>query len=389
MVLTIIYVESNAQIQSVRSKNPRQAVAIYSDTALTSDLRIVRRPYRFTDNLFWGLNLSTNRIISEENDKGFLSMISPGAELFIGKYFSPWISINANIDYFYLQNKIPFINYDYSFHTIGLSVEGQLCTNRLFTRYKDTEKWLFYLLGDIGYNYSVSSNLDSPIKDIVDTHSHFSPFFKTGVMVEKRISEGSSLTLQAKWATTTQSICGLPYTHRDKMVEFSIGYLYRLPNHYASRAFQNCRGNEIYYFQKLEEQLIKDHQYQQKLYKKGKAEAPLMAAEQDSILIFPCGYPYLTKRQEAKLDKVAALLSANKQLMLVIDLYPIVSDDPKMTPSQSVQQTEVAIRTYFTKHKKHPISDNRLHFLPHPDSQSPYANQSIWIHGAIIHYQQI
>lgn len=380
------------QVRSAHQKRIREAVALDCDTALTSDLRKVRRPYRFSDNLFMGMSAGINRPFSAQADnRAFFPMVRPNAEFHLGKYFTPWISASLNLGYAMQQEVLPVpVDTTYAFHSIALSLEGQLCLNRLFTRYNDTEKVLVYALAGAGMQSTFGfDKKDNLISQVVNTDTHFAPLFHAGAMIEWKTTEKTSLILRGLWKTGLDGkLCGLAGDHRHQNVEFSIGFIKRLPNHYASRSFENCRGNEIYYFRELEDHLLKDHQRQLKLYHKGKAQAPVMAAEQDTVLIFPCGYPYLTERQEAKLDLAAQRLALNPHLTLIIDLYPIVADDPKMTPAQSVQRCEVAIRSYMTKHKKNPVNTNQLQFKQHPDLESPIGNQSIWIHGAFLHYQQ-
>ena len=381
-----------AQVRSAHQKRARAAVALDCDTALTSDLRKVRRPYRFSDNLFMGMSAGINRPFSAQADKrAFFPMVRPNAEFHLGKYFTPWISASLNLGYAMQQEVLPVpVDTTYAFHSIALSLEGQLCLNRLFTRYNDTEKVLVYALSGAGMQSTFGfDKKDNLISQVVNTDTHFAPLFHAGAMIEWKTTEKTSLILRGLWKTGLDGkLCGLAGDHRHQNVELSIGFIKRLPNHYASRSFENCRGNEIYYFRELEDHLLKDHQRQLKQYHKGKAQAPVMAAEQDTVLIFPCGYPYLTERQEAKLDLAAQRLALNPRLTLVIDLYPIVADDPKMTPAQSVQRSEVAIRSYMTKHKMNPVNANQLQFKQHPNEESPIGNQSIWIHGAFLHYQQ-
>ena len=377
--------------QSSRPARDRKPVAIDCDTALTSDLRIVKRPYKKSDNLFWGLAVSANRpLVSETNVKDYFRKIRPGGEFFFGKYFTPWISVSADFSYS-MQQEVLYLPIDtttYSFHTIALSVEGQLCLNRLFTRYNSKEKLLVYALADVGIQSSFAFNANKSYQSsVIDTKAHFSPLFKLGAMIEWRATQASSFIVRGFWTGSSPDFCGLGGSHRHRGMELSLGILKRLPNHYASREFQNCRGNEIYYFDELESRLLSDHRRQQKQYLKGKAKAPIMAAEEDSILIFPYGYPYLTPRQESKLNPVINQLSQNPHKVLVVDLYPIVNDDPKITPTQAIQRCEIAIRHYLQKGQIR-IPDNQLRFIHHPNQPSPIADQSIWVHGAIFHYEQ-
>ena len=392
LALILLHVDAIAQVHSVHQKRVREAVAIDCDTALTSDLRKVRRPYRFSDNLYLGMSAGINRAFSEEaNSRAFFPLVRPNAEIHAGKFFTPWISASLNLGYSMQQEILPMpVDTTYSFHSVALSLEGQLCLNRLFTRYRDTERFLIYAVAGAGLQSTFGYNKkNSLVSQTVNTDTHFAPLFHAGAMIEWKATEKTSLILRGLWKTGLDGkLCGLAGDHRHQNVELSIGFIKRLPNHYASRSFENCRGNEIYYFRELEDHLLKDHQRQLKQYHKGKAQAPVMAAEQDTILIFPCGYPYLTERQEAKLDLAAQRLALNPRLTLVIDLYPIVADDPKMTPAQSVQRSEVAIRHYLTKHKMNPVNATQLQFKQHTDQESPIGNQSIWIHGAFLHYQQ-
>lgn len=392
LALILLHVDAIAQVHSVHQKRVREAVAIDCDTALTSDLRKVRRPYRFSDNLFMGMSAGINRTLSAEaTNRAFFPMVRPNAEIYLGKYFTPWISASLNLGYAMQQEVLPVpVDTTYAFHSITLSLEGQLCLNRLFTRYNDTEKVLVYALAGAGMQSSFGFDKnDKQISQFVNTDTHFAPLFHAGAMIEWKATEKTSLILRGLWKTGLDSkLCGLSGDHRHQNVELSIGFIKRLTNHYASRSFENCRGNEIYYFRELEDYFLKDHQRQLKQYHKGKAQAPVMAAEQDTVLIFPCGYPYLTERQEAKLDLAAQRLALNPHLTLIIDLYPIVADDPKMTPAQSVRRSEVAIRSYMTKHKMNPVNANQLQFKQHPNEESPIKDQSIWIHGAFLHYQQ-
>lgn len=378
-----------AQDRSSYRPGVRQPVAIDCDTALTSDLRIVRRPYKLSDNLYWGIRVSGNRPMVQETDyKEYFRKFRPGAEIFLGKYFNPWISASLNLSYAMQQEELhlPADTTEYSFHSAAFSVEGQLCLNRLFRDYRPDERFAVYAVAGAGIQSSFAFNADKFYQgSLIDTQTHFAPLFRAGAEIDWRITEANHLTLRGLWTATSSGFCGLTSAHTHRGLELSLGFVQRLHNHYASRSFQNCRGNEIYYFRMLEDRLLDDHQKQQKQYNKGKAEAPIMAAEEDSILIFPYGYAYLTKRQETKLNAVFQRLSMNPGAVLTIDLYPIVKDDPKMPPVQSIQRCEDAIRLHL-KHSIFKIDPNQLRFRHHPNQQSPVEDQSIWIHGAFMHY---
>lgn len=387
LAIMLVCVDLHAQGRNAMLREP---VAVDCDTALTSDLRIVRRPYRLGDNLFWGINVTGfYTLISEVSNFKSFDMLRPGGEFVLGKYFTPWISASLDLSYNWQREFLPlFDDQAYSFHTAALALEGQLCLNRFFTRYSPKEKFVCY--GIVGGGMQSAFAFDGLNQDlpasVVDAKMHFSPYYRTGVMLEWRASESVSLTARSLWSATAKPLCGLPSGHNHQGMEFSIGLVCRMPNHYAARTFQNCRGNEIYYFRYLEDQLLEDHQHQLKRHRKGKAEMPDMSAEQDSILIFPCGYPYLTVRQEAKLDLVATRLSINPHLVLIVDLYPIAVDDPKMTSTQSMQRAEDAIRSYLL-HSEHKVNRNQMRFRLH-DEPSPVPNQSIWIHGAFLSFVQ-
>lgn len=349
----------------------------------TSDLRKIKRPYRFSDNIFMGVSAGVNRSLSPEaRERSFFPVVRPSAEFFVGKYFTPWISASLNLGYAMQNESLPMpIDTTYSFHSIALSLEGQLCLNRLFTRYNTKERFLVYAIGGIGIQSAFAYG------SIIDKKFVFAPSFRAGAMFEWRASEKTSVILRGTWnGSFNKAICGIENGHDHRGMDVSIGIVRRLPNHYASRSFQNCRGNEIYYFGTLEERLLKYHQKQLKRYHNGKDVAPVMAAEQDSVLIFPYGYAYLTPRQEEKLDRAAMRLMRNPKAVLVVDLYPIVTDDPKMTPKQAIQRCEVAIRSYILK-KYDNVQATQLSFIQHSDEASPIQDQSIWVHGAILHYQ--
>lgn len=379
-----------ARPRAERQIRDREAVAIDCDTAITSDLRIVRRPYRLSDNLYWGINATGfHPIITQPCKYDFLQTLRPGGEFVFGKYFTPWVSAGICIGYSLQNEYSPSLldGFTYTYHTAAATLEGQLCLNRLFSRYNPREKFSCYAVagGGIQSAFAYKDYLkEMPL--ILDAGTKFSPYYRAGLMLEWHTSEKYSITTRGLWSATTKPICGLIGDHRHNGLEISLGFVCRLANHYAARTFQNCRGNEIYYFRYLEDHLLEDHQHQLKRHRKGKAEMPDMSAEQDSILIFPCGYPYLTARQEAKLELVAIRLSLNPHLVLVIDLYPIAVDDPKMTPMQSMQRAEDAIRSYLL-HSEHKVNRNQMRFHLH-DEPSPVPNQSIWIHGAFLSFIQ-
>lgn len=380
-----------AQVRSIYQINNRQAVTLDCDTALTSDLRQVLRHYNFTDNLFWAFNVTGGRILSPEGNKqDMLTMVRPGGDIMFGKFFNPLLSASLNLSYAMQQESLPvFNNPTIAFHSASLSLEAQLCLNYLLSRKNYEDKLLFYGVAGAGLQAAFSfDQVEELLTPTITAGSYFSPRLHAGLMIEGRISEAVSLTMRGVWTCNTTTLCGRSDEHFHERIEASMGFLFRIPNHYGARTFQFCHGNEIYYFNELEDYLLDSHQHQLRQSQKGKAQAPVMAAEQDSILIFPCGYPYLTKRQEAKLDLVAKRLAMNPQLILTIDLYPIVADDPKMTPLQSIQRCEVTLRNYLTKHHSYSVEARQLQFRQHPDQLSPIANQSIWIHGAILQYSQ-
>jgi len=351
------------------------------------------RPYEFTDNIFYGFNAAGGFSLSEYvKEYGYLKSIRPDAGFYVGKYFSPWIGARAELGYHWQKCSVdPLVvdQPDYDVHFISTFLDGMLCLNRLFMpRYNPNERFQFVGILGIGalYNFPLSSKVKEWSNELfISAKGHFSWAARAGGQIQWRMSSKTNLNVYSLWYTAASQYNGLTNNSRPRhFLEFGLGVSVRLPNHYGSQRFEYCRGNEIYYFRQSEDQLLKDHAKQFKKYRKGKADEPQRAAELDSVLIFPEGYPYLTKRQEAKLNSVIAYLLENTDHVATFDLYPIVSEDPKMTPVQSVDRVASVISGLILKRHKE-IQSHQVVFNRNYYKSSPYASEGIWIHGAVVH----
>ena len=316
------------------------------------------RPYKWSDNLFWGFNIGGGYSMSEYVQQiGTFTSIRPQGSLVFGKYYNPWLGARLDIGYHWQQCALDpnFIDDPvYDVHMASAYLDGMICLNRLvMPRYNPRER--VQLVGIVGggglWTIAFSDNVSdwtgrAPISD----SQRLSWVFRAGGQIHLRMNESLNFNLNVLWNMVDPKYNGLTNTTSPRhFMEFGFGITTRLFNRYGSRRFEYCRGNEIYYFKYFEDQLLHDHQKQLKRSRKGKCPEPIMAAEQDTVLIFPVGYPYLTPRQEAKVDKVIAYLLENPHNIVSIDLYPIVLDDPKMTPAQSVDRCADVIKRKILK----------------------------------------
>jgi len=352
------------------------------------------RPYGWRDNLFWGVQVNGGYSMSEfVKDYGIFKSVRPSGDFYFGKYFNPWIGARLDLGYKSQLCAIdPSVVEDPSYNVRMASgfLDGMICINRLFRpAYNPKER--YQLVGIVGAGSLYTFGFSDCVKDWetrmpISADKRFSWAARAGLQLQIRISDAAKFTTQALWYFADSKYNGILTSNKPRrFFEFGIGVTVRLFNRYGTHNFDYCRGNEKYYFKEYEDRLLEDHAQQQKKFLKGKAEKPVMVAEQDTVLIFPVGYPYLTKRQEAKLDLVIQYLEENQQNEVTIDLYPIVSDDPKMTPLQSVDRVASVISNYVLK-KHEEINPTQLKLVRNYEEKSPISDESIFIHGAIIHF---
>lgn len=370
-------------------------------------LEKVQRPYKFNDNLFYGYSVggsySLSSFVSERN---FISMLRPNGDLFIGKAFSKAFLAKASVGYHAQISSIPDKVLDkmyeysgdkklyergpnYSIHMINTSVDGMICLNRIFGNTNQDARVKVYAIGGVGLNsifaYSKTSSYWTDYINI-DRSIKFAPEVHAGLQTSIRSDERKYYDIQCTWHQTSNDYTG--FKSQGVMrhyLELKFGITKRMLNRYASYRFENCKGNEKYYFDHMEKKKLKELEK----YDNGNhfgSVGQKNSMEDENILSFPHLYPYLTPYQSAKLEKMVAKLKENPYLQAVIDVYPYVTSNDEMTFSQSIDRCKEEINNVISKYWG-TESVVPVRFIEHTTENSSIYPDGIWFHNAFIHYE--
>lgn len=339
-------------------------------------------------------------------EQPFLSMLRPNGDFFIGKAFSRAVLAKLSVGYHAqiasIGNKALEQMYDfsgdedllndgpnYSIHMVNTSASGMICLNRIFGNHNQDAKVKLFAVGGVGLNtifaYSkTSKNWRGYIE--MDRNMKFAPEFHAGIQTSFRTNERQYFDVQCTWHQTTKDYTGLKYQgFMRHYVELKFGLSKRMLNRYVSYRFENCKGNEKYYFDHMEKKKLKEMEK----YNSGNhfgSVGQKNSMEDENILSFPHLYPYLTPYQSAKLEKMVAKLKENPYLQAVIDVYPYVTSNDEMTFSQSIdrckEEIDNVISKYWDKESKVPVQ-----FIEHTTENSSIYPDGIWFHNAFIHYE--
>lgn len=365
-------------------------------------LEKIQRPYKFNDNLFWGYSIGGSYSMSSfVAEQPFLSMLRVNGDLYAGKAFSKAFSARLSLGYhgqvasigddalskiyeYSGDEKILDRGPNYSIHMINMSADAMLCLNRMFGNQNQDAKVKLYAIAGAGLNYIFTySKTSSYWEDYIniDRGMKLAPELHVGLQTSFRSNDHQYFNVQCTWHQSTKDYTGLQYQgFMRHYIELKFGVTRRMLNRYASYLFENCKGNEKYYFDAIESRLLKADEKQY-----GSSELQQRPLECDTILSFPHSYPYLTPYQCAKLEKMIANLKQNSRLQAVIDIYPYVTTNDEMTFVQSVDRCKDEIISTVTK--LWGDDDAPVSYIEHNKENSPIYPDGIWFHNAFIHYE--
>ena len=368
-------------------------------------LEKVQRPYKFNDNLFYGYSIggsySLSSFVAERN---FFSMLRPNFDFFLGKAFTKAFLAKAVVGYHAQIACIPDNVLDkmyeysgdkdllergpnYSIHMINTSLDGMICLNRIFGNTNQDPKVKVFAVGGVGLNsifaYSKTSSYWTDYINI-NRSIKFAPEVHLGLQTSIHTDEGRYFDINCTWHQTSNDYTG--FKSKGVMrhyVELKFGTSKRMLNHYASYYFENCKGNEKYYFEYVEKNAIKESEKKYGVNNNATQNNPFT---DENFLSFPHGYAYLTPYQSAKIEKMCEQLKQNPDLTAVIDIYPYVTVNDEMTFVQSVGRCKEEINNVITKYwgKESPVP---VRYIEHTTENSSIYQDGLWFHNAFIHYE--
>ena len=377
----------------------------YKDTLKLN--RPVTKVYKFNDNLFWGLHFSGAYSMSENVRKQpFMKMVGPGADFEFGKHLNRQLAARVMLGYRYQLSSCPQDVIDrfpdaesYNFNTVGINADLMFCLDRLFTKYSLTERHQFWLFGGIGgmlaFGYSGKVN-DWASYYPIDTKAKMHPAFRAGLEWHWKVSNGTSFVLRGLYGITNNSFGGKPVDTKGigSFAELSLGFNVHLGNRYGQRHFEYCGHNANRYFNVMNQRLAKMHK------KANKQKAKLLSkqtdqkvlpetnlCEQDTILLYPIRYSYLTDMQKSKLRRMANYLAQHPDERAHIHIYPDEENSGTMEMEFRVTNRLTKVEDYLSNELKVPT--DRYIISPHPTEMPPYSHQHIFTLGGIIRYEKM
>ncbi len=367
----------------------------------------IQKVYKFNDNLFWGMTFGGSYSMSEYVRKEpFFKMLGPNVDIEFGKHLNKRWAARLMVGYHGQQSSYPQEMIDYfpsasSYHFSTISGYGDImfCLDRLFTRYNPQERHQFWAFGGVGgmlcFGYSKKISDWNEFYSI-DTSTKIYPVWRVGLEWHYKVSNSTSLVLRGLYATTNSAYDGkeLDNGSARHFAEVSIGFNVHLGNRYGQRCFENCGHNANRYFNVMNSRLAEMHykankkkaKQLSKQYRR-KVEPEVDLCEQDTILLFPVDYFYLTDMQKSKLRKMATYLAAHPDERAHIDIYPDAGSVGSMEMEFRVTNRAERVREFLTNELK--LSKERFNISTHANEQSPYKRQHIFCLGGIIRYEKI
>lgn len=379
------------------------------ETYVAPPLETIRKPYKFNDNLFWGYSVGGGYSLSNYvKEQAAIKMLRPNFDVFFGKSFTEAISSKVSFGYHCQAASIGDVTiskiYDYcgdeelrksgpiySLHMFNLAWDGMINMNRLFGHRANNAKFKVYAVGGIGVNSVFTYSKAVKVwKDYIDIDHLFklAPEFHVGALFSIKTDEEQDFNIQVTWHQSSKDYTGVAvYGNSRHYIELRLGITKRLINRYAAYTFENCSGNEKYYFEKSEKNMLKEYQrHLKKQFKHNSIFIKQHASQCDSILSFPHTYAYLTQYQARKLQKMAERLKGDSNIVAVIDLYPHVAACDDMNYVQSVDRCRNEIETKLTEIFGTDTIPS-VRFEEHTTVNSPISPDGIWFHNAFIRYE--
>lgn len=280
--------------------------------------------YKFWDNLFFGGSVGLNYSLSEyvRNEK-FANMLRPQADVWLGKSINKALAARVGL---FLMSQEASIPKDvqalvkecepYNFCMVGTKADLMFNLNRLFLPYSHDEMFQLWAVGGVNAFRTFS------FQDKVRDWDKYYPIERTkkvyggghvGLEAQLRQGDHYSLILSGMWHRTSSSYNGRPLTNGSERnyVTLNIGFVYRFTNSKGEIGFHNCRHNENYYFDETNRRI-------NKYYKKLLVDTPTL---NDSVILFPRHYAYLTPLQKDKIDRLLKRMEENSNMHVQIDVY--------------------------------------------------------------------
>ena len=369
--------------------------------------RPITRVYKFNDNLFWGLNVGGTYSLSEDVRKEpFFKMLGPSVDFEVGKHLSRQWAARVMLGYRNHQLSCPQDVVDlfpdassYKFSSISGYADLMFCLDRLFTKYSLKERHQFWLFAGLGgqmaFGYSGKVN-DWAEYYPINTKAKIHPAAHAGLEWHCKMGSSTSLVVRGLYGITNNSLGGKPIDTKGigSFAELSIGFNVHLGNRYGQRHFEYCGHNANRYFNVMNGRLAKMHQ------KANKKNAKLLSkqtgrkvlpetnlCEQDTILLFPTDYSYLTHMQRSKLRKMANYLATHPDMRAHIHIYPDEKGTGAMELQFRITNRSQRVTDYLNDQLK--VPNDRYIITTHPTEKPLYGSQHIFTLGGIIRYEKM
>jgi len=378
------------------------------DDYVEPQLEAIRKPYKLSDNLYYGASFGTSYSLSSfVMEEPPFKMLRPTIDFHFGKLFSKTIGARVSLGYHCqaasigreaVQTIYEYSNDEdiysagpiYSVHMANVAADAIINLNHLVGFKSENAKFSIKAVAGVGMNivFGDSPKIDK-WTDYIEFDKGFkvAPEFHAGAIFSFRTSENRTFNIQCTWHQTSKDYNGLNTIKTGRhYVELTFGYSKRLLNQYAAYKFENCRGNEKFYFELNEEKMLKEYAKLQKKLHKHKQTLHDHPSANDTILSFPHTYAYLTPLQVSKLEKMVNKLKETTDTIAVIHIYPHASRRDDMTLEQSVDRCKSEISetiTHLWGEEGAPVF-----YQEHNTEYSPIAPHGIWFHNAFIRYER-
>ena len=369
--------------------------------------RPITKVYKFNDNLFWGLNFGgTYPLSANESKEPFFKMLGPSVDFEVGKHLSRQWAARVMLGYRHRQSSCPQEVIDlypdaqsYSFSTISGYADLMFCLDRLFTKYSLKERHQFWAFAGAGglfaFGYSNKVHNWEALYPI-DTRFKAHPAWRVGLEWHWKVSNSTSMVVRGLYANTNSSFGGKIVNTGgiNQFAELSIGFNVHLGNRYGQRHFEYCGHNANRYFNVMNGRLAKMHQKANKRNAKhlskqtGRKLLPeANLCEQDTILLFPTDYSYLTDMQRSKLRKMANYLALHPDTRAHIHIYPDEKGTGAMELQFRITNRSQRVTDYLNDQLK--VPNDRYIITTHPTEKPLYGSQHIFTLGGIIRYEKM
>lgn len=286
-------------------------------TAFAQTTEKAVRQYGFWDNWFIQFQGGGSLFFSEGfDDASFTDVLSPAAQISLGKYFSPEVGSRITVNGWQSKTYMKSTDDTYKINFVGVGFDGLFNLTNIFCPYKENR--VFNLIGIVGIGYKHTfKNSDAPTGINVIKNDFVAP--RIGLAADFRLSDKWNFNVEANGDLFQDSFNGIRMGKKSEgNLNVLLGFTYKFPQ----RGFKLVDAVDPAVLAGLNDKINAQRQQIEDLENQLKNKPTTVAAPQkemmNSIVIFKIGQSTIDENQKASLYTLANYIKNNNTKVTVV-----------------------------------------------------------------------